>query len=169
MALSVLSIIPSTSISAAAIVFRVSVLPLYLATADSIPERAHNSISELGGEYKPIDPLRISLEYSKNKLTRKDTDRIAFNSNIATLRTTYQFTRFLFTRLRADYDSLSSNFAGQFLVGYTPSPGTAFYAGYNDNFNYNGFNPYDGQLEPRFARNNRTFFLRASYLFRKSL
>ncbi len=122
----------------------------------------------VGAEYKPIDPLRISLEYSKSKLTRNDTGKTAFDSNIVTLRSTYQFTRFVFTRLRVDYDSLSSNFAGQFLVGYNPSPGTAFYVGYNDNFNYNGFNPYNGQLEPQFARNGRTFFIRASYLFRKS-
>lgn len=119
-------------------------------------------------EYKPLDPLRISLDYRKSRLVRNDTNETAFDSNIVTLRSTYQFTRFLFTRLRADYDSLSSNFAGQFLVGYNPSPGTAFYVGYNDNFNYNGFNPYSGQLEPRFARNSRTFFIRASYLFRKS-
>ncbi len=99
---------------------------------------------------------------------RDDTDRITFDSNIVTLRSTYQFTRFLFTRLRVDYNSLSSNASGQFLVGYTPSPGTAFYVGYNDNFNYNGFNPFTGQLEPRFERNSRTFFIRASYLFRKS-
>jgi hypothetical protein len=54
------------------------------------------------------------------------------------------------------------------LLGWNPNPGTAFYAGYNDNFNYNGFSPYTGQLEPRFERNSRTFFIRASYLFRKS-
>ncbi len=125
---------------------------------------------DIGGgvEYKPIDPFRISLEYEKSTLKRIDTERTTFDSNIFTLRSTYQFTRFLYTRLRVDYSSLDSNASGQFLVGYNPSPGTAFYVGYNDNFNYNGFNPYTGQLEPRFERNSRTFFIRASYLFRKS-
>jgi hypothetical protein len=120
------------------------------------------------GEVKPTDPLRISLEFSKTTLKRNDTGRTAFDSNIVTLRSTYQFTRFTFARLRLDYDSLSSNVSGQALVGWNPSPGTAFYVGYNDNFNYNGFDPYNGNLEPRFARNSRTFFIRASYLFRKS-
>lgn len=119
-------------------------------------------------ELKPIDPLRVSLEYSKSKLKRNDTRRTAFDSNIFTVRSTYQFTRFTFTRLRIDYDTLSSNASGQFLVGWNPNPGTAFYVGYNDNFNYNGFSPFTGQLEPRFERNSRTFFIRASYLFRKS-
>lgn len=119
-------------------------------------------------EYKPIDPLRVSFEYQKSHLTRKDTGRDAFDSNIFTVRSTYQFTRFTFARARWDYDSLNSNASGQMLVGWNPNPGTAFYVGYNDDFNYNGFSPYTGQLEPRFERNSRTFFIRASYLFRKS-
>ncbi|MDQ6786266.1 MAG: carbohydrate binding family 9 domain-containing protein [Acidobacteriota bacterium] len=125
---------------------------------------------DIGAEinYKPIDPLRVSLEYNKSHLTRKDTGRDAFDSNIFTLRSTYQFTRFTFARIRWDYDSLNSNASGQMLVGWNPNPGTAFYVGYNDNFNYNGFSPFTGQLEPRFERNSRTFFIRASYLFRKS-
>lgn len=125
---------------------------------------------DIGAEInlKPTDPLRVSLEYSKSHLTRKDTGRAAFDSNIFTLRTTYQFTRFTFARVRWDYDSLNSNASGQMLLGWNPNPGTAFYVGYNDNFNYNGFSPYTGQLEPRFERNSRTFFIRASYLFRRS-
>ena len=132
------------------------------------PGRGHQYDLDLGGEYKPIDPLRISLEYTKSSLKRNDTGRTAFDSNIFSLRSTYQFSRFVFARIRADYDSLSSNVSGQALFGYNPSPGTAFYVGYNDNFNYNGFSPFTGQLEPRFERNSRTFFIRMSYLFRKS-
>ena len=124
--------------------------------------------ANVGAEYKPINPLRIALDYTKSRLTRNDSRKTAFDTNIFTLRSTYQFTRFIFTRLRADYDSLRSNVSGQFLVGWNPNPGTAFYVGYNDNFNYNGFSPFTGQLEPRFERNSRTFFIRASYLFRKS-
>lgn len=119
-------------------------------------------------DLKPINPLRITLEYNRNLLVRKDTDKLAFDSNIATIRATYQFTRFIFVRSRFDYDSISSNVSGQVLLGWNPSPGKAFYIGYNDDFNYNGFNPYSGDLEQRFQRNSRTFFIRMSYLFRKS-
>ncbi len=124
--------------------------------------------AQLGAEYKPIDSLRLSIDYTKSKLTRNDSKLVAFDTNIFTLRSTYQFTRFTFVRARWDYDSLRSNVAGQILFGWNPNPGTAFYVGYNDNFNYNGFNPFTGQYEPRFGRNGRTFFIRASYLFRKS-
>ena len=124
--------------------------------------------AEVGAEYKPINALRLSLDYTKSRLKRSDNNRVAYDTNIITLRSTYQFTRFAFLRTRVDYDSLNSNFSGQILAGYNPNPGTAFYVGYNDNFNYNGFSPFTGQLEPRFERNGRTFFIRASYLFRKS-
>ncbi|MBA4124333.1 MAG: carbohydrate binding family 9 domain-containing protein [Acidobacteria bacterium] len=132
------------------------------------PGRGTQFDLQAGFTYKPVDPLNISFDYTKSKLTRYDTDKAAFDANIVTLRSTYQFTRFIFARTRIDYNSLRSNVSGQMLLGWNPSPGTALYVGYNDNFNYNGFNPYTGQLEPRFERNNRTFFIRASYLFRKS-
>jgi len=124
--------------------------------------------ANVGFEYKPIDPLRISLDYTKSRLTRGDNGETAFDTNIFSLRSTYQFSRFTYMRLRLDYDTLRRNVGGQFLFGWNPNPGTAFYVGYNDGFNYNGFSPITGQLEPRFERNYRTFFIRASYLFRKS-
>ena len=121
-----------------------------------------------GFSYQPTNAWRASLDYTKSRLRRNDNGLLAFDENIFSLRSTYQFTRFIFVRARVDYDTLASNVRGQFLFGYTPSPGTAFYAGYNDDMNRNGFNPFTGQLEPGFRRNGRTFFIKLSYLFRKS-
>jgi hypothetical protein len=123
---------------------------------------------ELSGEYKPTNELAMSLSYSKNRLRRNDTHLLAFEDNIYSFHSTYQFTRFLFLRARVDYDTLSSNVRGQFLAGWTPNPGTAFYLGYNDDLTRNGFSPFTGQLEPGFRRNGRTFFIKPSYLFRHS-
>jgi hypothetical protein len=53
-------------------------------------------------------------------------------------------------------------------LGYTPNPGTAFYAGYNDDAQISTFSPFGRQLEPGFRRNGRTFFIKMSYLFRRS-
>jgi len=118
--------------------------------------------------YQPTSALNATLSLTKERLVRYDTGRVAFDENIVSLRTTYQFTRFLFARGRVDYDSIASNVKGQFLLGWTPNPGTAFYVGYNDDLNRNGFNRFSGQLEPGFRRNGRTFFIKLSYLFRKS-
>jgi len=118
--------------------------------------------------YKPMSALRATLSYTKERLVRYDTKRVAFDENIISLRSTYQFSRFVFARGRIDFDSIASNVKGQFLFGWTPNPGTAFYVGYNDDLSRHGFNPFTGQIEPGFRRNGRTFFIKMSYLFRKS-
>jgi hypothetical protein len=118
--------------------------------------------------YQPTNELRASLDYTKSRLRRNDTGLLAFDENIYSFKSTYQFTRFIFARARIDYDTLASNVRGQFLFGYTPNPGTAFYLGYNDDMTRNGSNPFTGQLEPGFRRNGRTFFIKMSYLFRRS-
>jgi hypothetical protein len=121
-----------------------------------------------GITFQPTAALSATLNFTKERLKRYDTGLVAFDDNIVSLRSTYQFNRFLFARGRIDFDSLASNVKGQFLFGYTPNPGTAFYAGYNDDLNRRGFNPFSGALEPGFRRNGRTFFVKMSYLFRKS-
>ena len=119
--------------------------------------------------YQPTDPLRFSLNYTKSRLTRHDTRRLAYEDNIYSFRTSYQFTRFLFVRSRVDYSTLGSRVRGQFLFGWTPNPGTSFYRGYNDDMNYRGFSPFTDRYEPGLQRNGRTFFLKMSYLIRKSI
>lgn len=121
-----------------------------------------------GITFLPTQALSATLNFTKERLRRYDTGLVAFDENIVSLRSTYQFSRFLFARGRVDFDSIASNVKGQFLLGYTPNPGTALYVGYNDDLNRRGFNPFSGALEPGFRRNGRTFFIKMSYLFRKS-
>jgi hypothetical protein len=118
--------------------------------------------------YQPTNALQIRLNYNRQKLTRNDTGRVAFDDNVVSLRSTYQFSRDFFARMRLDYSNISTRLRPQLIFGWTPSPGTAFYAGYNDDFNYKGFNPYTGLPENGLRGNGRTFFIKASYLFRKS-
>ncbi|HVG38585.1 MAG TPA: hypothetical protein VM870_04820 [Pyrinomonadaceae bacterium] len=118
--------------------------------------------------YQPTAALHTSFGYTKARLTRIDTGRLSFDDNIFSVRSTYQFTKFAFARGRVDYDTLASSMRGQFLFGWTPSPGTALYVGYNDDLNRNGYNPFTGHLEPGFRRNGRTFFIKTSYLIRRS-
>jgi Domain of unknown function (DUF5916)/Carbohydrate family 9 binding domain-like len=124
--------------------------------------------AEVDLTYKPSKPLNFTLNYNKDRLTRNDTGLTAFDDNIFSLHGTYQFTRFLFARARVDYTTLGSDVRGQFLLGWTPNPGTSFYVGYNDDENRNGVNPFSGQLEPGLRRNGRLFFIKMSYLIRRS-
>jgi hypothetical protein len=43
------------------------------------------------------------------------------------------------------------------------------YVGYNDDFNYNGYSPFTDQFERGLRRNQRTFFVKMSYLLRRGL
>jgi hypothetical protein len=140
--------------------------PVCTAPQDPGPGKFFNF--NAGLTYQPLTPLNINLSFTKQRLRRNDTRLLAFDENIVSLKGTYQFTRFLFARGRIDFDSIASNYKGQFLFGWTPNPGTALYIGYNDDLNHNGFNPFTGQLEPGFRRNGRTFFIKMSHLFRKS-
>lgn len=132
------------------------------------PGAANGLYLETYFTYKPINKLEIRLNYTKSTLRRQDTKQLAFDDNIYSLRSTYQFTRFLFARTRIDYDSLAASVRGQFLFGWTPSPGTAFYAGYNDDAYYRGYDDFTGQYIPTYHRNSRKVFIKFSYLFRKS-
>ncbi len=118
--------------------------------------------------YQPTTAFQVQLNYNRSRLTRNDTGRVAFDDNVFSLRSTYQFTRNLYARMRLDYSNISSRVRPQFVFGWTPSPGTAIYAGYNDDLNYNGFNPYTGIREPGFQGNGRSFFIKTAYLFKKS-
>jgi hypothetical protein len=118
--------------------------------------------------YQPISAWQAQINYTRTRLTRNDTNRVAFDDNVFSFRSTYQFTRNIFARMRLDYSNVSTRFRPQLIFGWTPSPGTAFYAGYNDDMNYQGFNPFTGQRETGFRGNGRTFFIKASYLFKKS-
>jgi hypothetical protein len=144
-------------------------IPLPSVCFDALdPGSANGFDIDAGVTLQPTSALRTTVSYVKARLTRRDTGLVAFDDNIFALRSTYQFTRFLFARARIDYGTLSTSARGQFLFGWTPNPGTSFYVGYNDDLQRNGYNPFTSQLEPGFRRNGRTFFIKMSYLFRRS-
>jgi len=119
--------------------------------------------------FQPTNELRTSLSLNKQRLVRYDTGRVAFDINILTFRGTYQFTKATFARAIVDYNTLTSRVRSQLLAGWTPNPGTSLYVGYNDDMTYNSPNPFTSRLTPGFRRNSRTFFVKMSYLIRKSL
>jgi len=118
--------------------------------------------------YQPTTAFQTQLNYNKRRLVRHDTGLVAFDDNIFSSRSTYQFSRNTFARLRVDYSTLNKHLRPQLVAGWTPNPGTALYVGYNDDVSYNGYNQFTGRFEPGLRKNGRTFFIKATYLFRKS-
>ena len=56
----------------------------------------------VGLDLKPTDKLNLNMGYSKSRLKREDTDRLAYDSNIFRFRSTYQFSRFVNFKARID-------------------------------------------------------------------
>jgi len=119
--------------------------------------------------WTPVAAVRVNAGYTKSRLRREDTGRIAYNENLWSGETVLQLGRFAFFRLRADYRSSRSNLRTQVLLGWTPSPGTAVYLGYDDDLNHDGFSPFSGNRQPGWQRNARTLFAKLSWLFRTTL
>jgi len=137
------------------------------------PGAGYQLMIEASARYQPTTALQTQLNYNKIRLTRNDTGLVAFDDNIFSSRSTYQFSRNTFARLRLDYSTLARRMSPQLVVGWTPSPGTAIYAGYTDDFNANGRNPFvplnhPSSFEQGLHSNGRTFFIKMSYLFKKS-
>jgi len=148
---------------------RVSPAALLLGQAAPLDPGRGNLLQITGGiTYQPTNELRTSFNLRKERLVRIDTGLTAFDVNILTGKFSYQFTNATFARAIIDYNTLDQRARAQFLAGWTPSPGTAFYVGYNDDLQINDLNPFTKQIVPGFRRNGRTFFIKMSYLFRKS-
>jgi hypothetical protein len=148
---------------------RVSPAALLLGQLAPLDPGRGNLLQVTGGiTYQPTNELRMQFNLQKQRLVRNDTGRTAFDINILTFRGTYQFTKATFARAIIDYNTLSQRARSQFLAGWTPSPGTSFYVGYNDDINYNEVHPFTREIVPGFRRNSRTFFVKMSYLIRKS-
>jgi hypothetical protein len=97
---------------------------------------------------------------------RNETGLTAYVSNYFSLSSAYQFSRFVNLKAKIYYDTLSDNIFGQYTFGWTPSVGKALYVGYSGSTSYKGF--LYGAHQPGFLQMDRTFFIKLSYLFRKS-
>ncbi|HRH47017.1 MAG TPA: hypothetical protein PKY82_35550, partial [Pyrinomonadaceae bacterium] len=129
------------------------------------PGAAKNFVFKIAATYRPTNQMNFAFSYRKSTLTRNDTGRLAYDSNIFQFLTRYQFSTFVSLRTRIDYDTLTSRMFGQYTFAWTPSPGKSLFIGYNDNWNYKGF--AFGQPQTGFLQLNRTFFVKLSYLFQK--
>jgi hypothetical protein len=101
--------------------------------------------------YQPAEALRLTLQYERQRLRRQDTDRLVFDQGLTSFRGQYALSRFGWVRGRIDHDSLEGRLLAQLTLGWTPRPGTALYAGYDETGFWQG------------RRLSRTFFVKASW------
>jgi hypothetical protein len=131
---------------------------------------------------RPNKSLRIDNTYILFRLHSLDQSSGALNNHIIRSKWNYQFTRRLSARFIGEYAAVLANpnftslqttkdFNADFLLTYMLHPSTAVYVGYNSDL-ANVLIPLgadaDGNLlhGSRFINDGRTFFVKASYLFR---
>jgi len=115
--------------------------------------------------YQAADNFRLSIDYLKSRLYRKDTKKLAYDQNIFRFGAEYNLTRFTFLRTRVELESLESNIRFQLMFGWTPTPGTVLYIGYNSSMYYEQYNVARKLLEKRIITSNQLFFMKLSYKF----
>jgi hypothetical protein len=117
---------------------------------------------------QPTDKFQLKFDFTKSYLKRRDTNLLAYDTNIYSALATYRFSRFLSTRARTDYETLSAQLSGQYLFAWEPKPGTALFVGYNNSLFNKALNPFTFIRENGLERDGQTFFIKFSYLFRKT-
>lgn len=145
------------------------VSPAYLklgekAPLDPGPARSLNFSTSV--DLQPTDRFSVDLGYEYSSLKRSATRLYAYKSNNFEIGSKYQFSRFANLKARVYYDTLSDEIFGQYTFAWTPSVGKALYIGYSDNSVYRGY-AFDTR-QPGYLQLDRTFFVKMTYLFRKS-
>ena len=112
---------------------------------------------------------RFSQTVSFDHVTfdRQDTGQPVYRVDIINTKTTYQFTRELFLRGIAQYDSSRHRILTDTLLSYELRPGSVTYLGYGSLIEQRGYRDDAWVLgEGRLRESQRGFFAKVSYLLR---
>lgn len=107
--------------------------------------------------FKLGDKFRDSFTYSKSKLSDRHTDEEIYNASVFRNTLTYQFSKNLAFRNIIDYYTEGSHLGANFLITWTPNPGTIFYIGYDTRLFKDD--------EIFYQRDRNMLFMKFSYLF----
>ena len=117
---------------------------------------------------RPTSKITLTIDYTKSRLVRRDTRRIAFNDNIVSLNPIFQLGNSWSIRTRTDVQTINSSILGQYLLAWEPKPNTAIFVGYNNDIRFNNLDLSNSTNRSRFALDNQTFFFKVSYLVLKT-
>jgi hypothetical protein len=145
------------------LIYRYGNAPAYALLEQGVGQRAQSIIT-----LQPNDEIRIDYTFTYQDLYRISDDSLLFSYPINRLKAAYQFNKYLFFRLTAEYNGFRKRLPVDALVSFTYIPGTVIHAGYGSIYHRerwdavsSGYVNDDGFLEK-----NRGFFFKASYLWR---
>ncbi|MEQ1907406.1 MAG: DUF5916 domain-containing protein [Vicinamibacterales bacterium] len=116
---------------------------------------------------QPNGRFSQSVSFDHVTFDRKDTGQPVYRVDIINTKTTYQFTRELFLRGIAQYDSSRHRILTDTLLSYELRPGSVTYLGYGSLIEQRGYRDDAWVLgEGKLRESQRGFFAKVSYLLR---
>jgi Domain of unknown function (DUF5916) len=138
---------------------------VYYDPAEPFAGRSYDG--RVGLTLQPSGRLSQSLSYRRVNFNRAATGERVYDLDLIYSRTIYQFSRQIFVRAIAQFDSSRYRVLTDFLASYELRPGTVVYAGYGSLMEKRGFD--DGEWIPgagAYETSQRGLFFKASYLYR---
>ncbi len=119
---------------------------------------------------RPVSRFQSDLTLTASRLVDPSTMQNVFDVKIYRAFSTYQFTERLLLRNIMEFNSFDRTLGANVLLTYRVNSGTVFFLGYDDRYQQ-GDLIFDDNDDPLFfttdfARTNRAFFTKMSYLFR---
>ncbi|HEX6982315.1 MAG TPA: sugar-binding protein [Balneolaceae bacterium] len=125
------------------------------------PVMGHGYNFSISATLEPTSRFELSLDYNYATLSSLDDSETFYSGDIIRLNSQFNFSRKLFARFIAQYDSFSDQLQLYPLVYYKLNPFTKFYIGMTDNLNR-----YDSPIYNGFKEVQRQFFVKFQYLIR---
>jgi hypothetical protein len=130
------------------------------------PYQGRGSDALLEVIYIPSEKLHFDLNLSYSDFTRSADERKEYDYSIVRGLATYQFNKYLFVRAIAEYNSFYRRLTTDFLVSFTYIPGTVLFLGYGSLYERLAWREDELAPSDRFLETQRSFFFKASYLWR---
>ena len=114
----------------------------------------------------PTENLNLDLSLTYSDFTRTADAVKEYDYAIVRSANTCQINKYLFLRAIGEYNSFHKTFTTDFLASFTYIPGTVIFVGYGSLYEKTAWSP-DGYVPAdRFLETRRSFFFKASYLWR---
>jgi hypothetical protein len=132
------------------------------------PFQGKGNTADLYVQYQPFDKLNTSLGLSYYDFYRNSDSEKVYDYTIWRSRTTFQVNRYLFFRGIVEYNNYWKKINADFLASFTYIPGTVIYLGYGSIYEKLKYSNEDRDYFPAddFLQTRRSFFFKASYLWR---
>ncbi len=129
---------------------------------DENPSVGFGFRNELWFNFKPINNLKLSVDYNYFQLSKSYKGEILHSGYILRNSINYQMIKDISLRFIFEYNSFSDGFYFNPLITYQPNPFTIFYLGFTNQ--YDNLNDLLGAT--KYTLTDRQFFLKMQYLFR---